>query len=192
VSSLRTPITAALAAIALVALAPPASARVVVGVNTYLPNEIQVGQVDVPASIAFTNLSRDADRTGTSRVTSIKISVSCANPSLNECTAADADPGVFSLSPAGTGRDGSACSGYLFTISEPDADNNVAVVPNAILRLAYNQTCVIDFTESAHKVPTVDVTSEAGTQTMQTAVVRLRHGTHSGWGAISQLTTVNP
>jgi hypothetical protein len=188
---LRVGVVVGLVAVGLVGLAQPASAAVSVQVNIAMPDAMVVGQSAQAAAFSFTNVSSLPDRALAPTVSSIKLSLSCANPSDDLCVPADADPGVFTLSNAATGRSGSACGGMAFSVGAPDAGNNVTFTPASTITLPYNTTCTVDFTESVRKVPAHDVTVTDKVQTIQTVVVTLTALVLTGTGALSQVTTVD-
>lgn len=187
---IRLAVAAALIGVPLIAHAPSASAAVSVSVALTVPTTVAVGQT-APASLAFTNTSTFPDRTFASRVSAIRLMLSCGSNASASCATANADPGVFTPSATGAGRPGTACAGYVFAIGAPDAGNRVTFTPDDTLDLAYNSTCVIDFDLAVASYPVRDAAGTTGRQTAQAAAVTLTRLLGSATGTSSALVTVN-
>jgi hypothetical protein len=106
-------------------------------------------------------------------LTDIRLVPSCGTPfgaaPVNDCPAGFTDPGVFSLSPTGTGISGS-CSGQTFNIVAASATGQVSFVPvgGAVVLTVpgtANDSCEISFTFNVLKAPTRDASASPGLQT---------------------------
>jgi hypothetical protein len=161
---------------ALLGLASAASAGVFFGAGPNLPSPLVVGQTGVPATYTITNLSNGAEASLNVALGTITLVPSCGTQSITsaDCPPANADPGVLTLSPTGTGAAG-ACATTSFTTSVVDAtEDKYQFIPSTPVVLgppgSPTASCVIDFTFSVLKVPTQDAASAvAGIQTEQAA-----------------------
>ncbi len=112
---------------------PSAFAGVGFGVTPTFPATVTVGQTGLPASLQIVNNSTGTEAMGNAQLDTITLVPSCgafAFTPTGDCPAADADPGVFQLSPTATGEVGTACAGKTFTVATVDpATGQVAVRP---------------------------------------------------------------
>ncbi|HEX7154624.1 MAG TPA: hypothetical protein VF618_24275 [Thermoanaerobaculia bacterium] len=167
---------------ALAALALPITATA--DMEIFFPSNVAVGQTGVPASIELEN-GNNAPNEGATNVVcnpgdplpcqgiGIFVTPSCgAADFFNSCTAPD--PGVFQLSPTGTGRAGSVCAGTTFTITLLDAmQGRFRFTPQPagthITLPGAGSACIVDFTVDVLKLPTLDSDAVTpGIQTIQT------------------------
>jgi hypothetical protein len=176
----------AIVAALLVAVAQPAKAGIGFSVVPTFPSVVTVGQAGVPAALTITNNStfpNDANPIRLQPVTAapnaITLVPSCGSTipaGLGDCSVPD--PGVFNLSPTGTGEAGTACAGTLFTITPVDATGKVAFTPVAPVVLqppgSGADTCRINFTIDVLRVPTID--SQAGAAGVQTSQIGFVQG----------------
>ncbi|MEA2297356.1 MAG: hypothetical protein QOF77_292, partial [Solirubrobacteraceae bacterium] len=161
----RTALRSLLALVVTVAslvVAPSAFAGLALGVGPTFPTPVTVGQTNVPASLQLSNVSTPPESGGTVSVTQIQLVPACgsSDPSTGDCPLAQADPGVFTLSPTATGEAGTACQGMNFVVTVTDpATGQVQFVPvgGAPVVLTApgtpNSVCRIDFTVSVNKAP---------------------------------------
>ena len=136
-------------------------------------------------------------------INTITLVPSCGSGSFTgngDCTAADADPGVFQLSATGVGEAGTACAGQTFTISTvsgsttgkqlftPSSGPVVLQPPGQA-----GSFCRIDFTIDVIKAPTKDASAAPGLQTVQIAFAHGVNGTTGDPGSAigESSTTVN-
>ncbi len=130
--ALRVPLAAA---VLLLGLASPAFAGVGFGVTPTFPTTVTVGQTALPGSIQILNTSTPPESAGNATINSINLVPACATTSFvgnGDCPAASAAPGVFALSPTGTGEAGTACAGQTFTIAIIDpATGQVSFTPSS-------------------------------------------------------------
>ena len=151
------------AAVPFVVTIPAAFAGVGFGVTPTFPTHVTVGQVNLPASIQIANTSTPPESAGNVTITSINLVPACGTTAAvanGDCPAASADPGVFQLSPTGTGEAGTACAGQTFAITIIDPSTGqvtftptggpVVLTPPA----TPNSICRIDFTFDVLKAPT--------------------------------------
>ncbi|MEA2297357.1 MAG: hypothetical protein QOF77_293 [Solirubrobacteraceae bacterium] len=143
-------------------VAPSAFAGLALGVGPTFPTPVAVGQTNVPASLQLSNVSTPPESGGTVSVTQIMLVPACgsSDPSTGDCPLAQADPGVFTLSPTATGEAGTACQGINFAVTVTDpATGQVQFVPvggAAVVLTAPgtpNSVCRIDFTVSVNAAP---------------------------------------
>ncbi|MGI9089104.1 MAG: hypothetical protein ACR2HH_15405 [Chthoniobacterales bacterium] len=143
-------------------------------VTPTFPAGVLIGQTGVPASLKIKNTSTGPESTGNVTVSQITLVPTCGNAS-SHCVGG-ADPGVFQLSPTGTGRVGTACAGTTFTVTTVDPSTGevlfqanggpVVLGPPA----GASDTCSIDFTFQVVQAPTKDADPPTpGLQTDQSA-----------------------
>jgi hypothetical protein len=150
----------------LTVLATPSYAQITIQgfAGPTFPASVNVGATNQPGSLTITNTSTGG---ASVQVQTISLNPSCKSTLASPCPAGQGDPGVFALSATGTGRAGTACAGTVFTISAPDAEGNVQFTP-AGFTLGPGASCIIDFTFSVLKLPTVDCNPAiAGVQACQ-------------------------
>lgn len=177
-----------------------ASAGVGGSVAPEFPGAVTAGQTNVPGSLVITNGSTPPENVGSVTLTSISLVPSCAGQLGVSCGPGQRDPGVFALGAVGSGRAGTACAGEAFAISQLDAAEprwGFATVDGTPVALgspgSANGTCIIDFSFSVLKVPTIDVRpADPGVQTHQLGRVELLHssGLRASVGG-TDFTTVN-
>ena len=101
----------------------------------------------------------------------MKMAPSCGASANGIQTCPTPDPGVFDISPTGTGKAGTQCAGVSFTISAPDASGVVTLTPSAPVVLGPpgspngGDRCEVAYTLSVLKLPAIDVSSQPGRQT---------------------------
>ena len=169
--------TLAVAAVGILVFAPFAHAGVAGSAGPTYPSTVSVGDSNIPVSIQITNNSTAPQDTETVLVTNIFHTPSCGSDANPICAAGDADPGVFQITGAVTGRTGTACAGTTFTVGTPDATTGeVQFTPSAAVVLGTSLAggdaakCIIDFHVNVLKTPTKDSNSIAsGMQTAQLA-----------------------
>jgi hypothetical protein len=142
--------------------ASPASAAVGASVVPEFPTTVAVGQT-FPAAINISNSSTPPESVTISDI-SLLSSCFAGGPGC----AGGIDPGVFQLSPTGTGAAGTQCAGTTFTITEvtPGVWRFVAAAP---VVLAAGGTCRITFTAKTLKAPSSD--ADPGIPGIQVAMV---------------------
>ncbi|MGH9125183.1 MAG: beta strand repeat-containing protein [Acidimicrobiales bacterium] len=192
----------AIAVVPFVVTIPDAFAGVGFGVVPTFPSVVTVGQTGLPANLTIQNTSTTPDNASNVTLSTIDLVPACGTTfgtaPINDCPIANADPGVFTLSPTGTGQAGTACAGTTFTITTVDpATGQVSFSPSTPVVLQPPGTgpggalaeCVIDFTFTVNMGPThVDANGQvdqlgfaSGTNTLG----------HTGSGAGSSAVTVN-
>jgi hypothetical protein len=148
---------------ALLAVASPAWAGVLISAVPTFPTNVTVGQTGLSASIQLANLSTSPEQSSSVTITSINLVPACGASSFvgnGDCAAANADPGVLSVSPTGVGEAGTACAGQTFSISIIDlSTGQLSVTPgvgSVVLTAPATPgaVCRIDFTVSVSKAPT--------------------------------------
>ena len=163
---------------------------------------VNVGDMDIPATFTVFNTSTSPDDTGTMTVTDMTLVPSCStfDPGC-DAPGSVADPGVFALSPTGTGAAGTACAGRTFNItvinlatgqvrfSPADA---LPVVLGPPLLASDTDNCRIEFTYDVVKAPNHDtLPASEGNSTNQLSFVS---GIHLNGTTVtmdnSELTTV--
>ena len=142
---------------------PAAFAGVGLGVTPTFPSTVAVGQTGVPASLQILNASTPPESTGNLTVNTISLVPVCgtaaAVPGTGDCPVANADPGVFVLSPTAVGEAGTACAGTNFTVTVIDAaTGQVSFTPTGgpvVLTPpgTANSVCRIDFSFDVVKAP---------------------------------------
>jgi hypothetical protein len=197
-------VVAALIGLALALVtAPAAFAGVGFGVTPTFPANVTVGQTGLPASVQILNASTPPENAGNVTINAINLVPACGTTAFvgqGDCPAASADPGVFQLSPTGTGEAGTACAAQTFTISIIDPSTGqvtftptggpVVLTPPATA----NSVCRIDFTFSVLKAPTKPAFASPP-NTIVTAQIGFATGTSAvdgvtGTGAGSSVVTV--
>ncbi|MDQ1442176.1 MAG: hypothetical protein QOG97_2404 [Acidimicrobiaceae bacterium] len=191
------------AAVPFVVAIPAAFAGVGFGVTPTLPSSVAVGQTGLPASIQVFNNSTSPESSGNVNITALNMVPACGTTSVvgsGDCPAGFADPGVFQLSPTGTGEVGTACAGQTFIIAVIDpSTGQVTFAPNGGSIVlgppgTNNSVCRIDFTFNAVKAPTKPAGTSAP-NTVQTAQIGFAAGTatingNNGTGSGSSFVTV--
>ncbi len=137
-------------------------ARLAIGPT--IPTSTTVGAKGVPVYISLTNLSEPTDGRLIIPADSITFTPSCGSlPGGAVPPCPTPDPGVFSVSPTGTGRTGTNCGGNTYTISQTSpATGEMRLVGPAITLNASDPTtrvggtCVIDLTFDVMKAPAID------------------------------------
>ena len=158
-------VVAALVAVAGFAVAiPVASAAVGVNIIPVFPANVTVGQVGLPAAVQIVNSSTFPESSGNVTLASVNLVPVCGALSIGtlngDCPLPFADPGVFQLSPTGTGEDGTGCARQSFTITTINpATGQVTFTPigGPIIVTppgTNNSICRIDFTFDVLKAPT--------------------------------------
>ena len=137
-------------------------ARLAIGPT--MPTSTTVGAKGVPLFISLTNLSEPTDGRLIIPADSITFTPSCGalpGGAVPPCPAPD--PGVFSVSPTGTGRAGTNCAGNTYSVSQVSpATGEMRLVGPAITLNASDPTtrvggtCVIDLTFDVMKAPAID------------------------------------
>ncbi|MGH9280736.1 MAG: DUF4214 domain-containing protein [Acidimicrobiales bacterium] len=162
--------------------ASAATNGVQVGVFPEFPTRVEVGSTNVPASVNIINGSVNAEATGSLTVTDLTLVPSCGNFTPT-CSAPD--PGVFQLSTTGSGSAGTNCAGVPFTITVIDtatgrvrfarSDGSALILRGTDITTELD-TCRINFTLAALKVPTVDSYPSLGEpQTNQVGWMTVTH-----------------
>ncbi len=197
-------VVAVLIGLALVLVtAQEAFAGVGFGVTPTFPSTVTVGQTGLPASVQILNASTPPESAGNVTINAINLVPACGTTTFvgaGDCPAAQADPGVFALSPTGTGEAGTACAGQTFTIAIIDpATGQVSFTPSGgpvVLTppATPNSVCRIDFTFSVLKAPTKPA-GVSPPNTIQTAQIGFAAGTAAvngatGTGSGSSFVTV--
>src|SRR5437870_4105963 len=124
------------------------------GIGPTMPTSTTVGAKGVPVFISLTNLSEPTDGKLIIPPDSITFTPSCGSlpgGAVPPCTTPD--PGVFAVSPTGTGRAGTNCAGNTYSISQtsPATGEMRLVGPGMTLNASdpisrVGGTCVIDLT----------------------------------------------
>ena len=187
------------------ALAPAiAQAGVIASAGPTFPTTVTVGQTGLPASITLENRNTNPNAGDTNTVCNageatppcaspeqgIALVATCKQIASGSCTAAGADPGVFSLSSTGTGEAGTSCAGMTFAIAVIDFTyGTVRFTPQPVgshvTLPGFGASCVIDFTFDVIKSPTGDQDpAVAGNQTAQ-ATEHTQYAGAFGPGALS-------
>lgn len=148
------------------------------GIGPDMPTTSTVGATNVPVYIALTNLSDPADGNLLIPANAITLTPSCGSlPAGAAPPCPTPDPGVFSMSPTGTGRSGSDCAGQTYTITQNSAATGEVTFDGPAITLTASDpttlvggSCVIDFTVNVLKAPAIDGDPSApGIQTYQLA-----------------------
>jgi hypothetical protein len=173
----------------LACLTAPALAQAAAVATTTItfPTDVKVGQSGLGGSITLRNQNNGSNAGGANVVcnagdavstclasdTGIALTPSCSALAGDTCAPSGADPGVFAIAPAATGRDGTSCAGITFDASIVNAAfGTVRFTPlpagTHVTLPAAGSSCVIDFQFSVLKPPAVDQNpDQAGTQTAQ-------------------------
>lgn len=176
-----------------------ALASVGVSVSLTTPATVTVGQQNVAVTITIINTNTPPNSAENNILTLTSFAGSCgaAGTVSNACPVPD--PGVLALAATGTGRAGTAAAGKNFTISAPDASGAVTLTPSSPVVLGPPGTagggdrCIIDFTASVTRSPSIDTSpGTPGNQTRQNLVARVQGQTSSLTvsAQVSILTTV--
>jgi hypothetical protein len=146
---------------------------------------VTVGETGVPGHVVITQTFNGADFGATARINLIRLSLACGpgpspgntganGPAINtpEAPCTNPDTGVFGgLSSTGTGS--GACSGVGFSITQPDSQGLVDLIPTTPVYLHNGESCDIAFTFSVLKAPTKDTFPNAtGMQTTSVSSTR--------------------
>src|SRR6266481_4625468 len=137
-------------------------ARLAIGPT--MPTSTTVGAKGVPVYISPTNLSEPTDGKLIIPPDSITFTPSCGSlPGGAVPPCPNPDPGVFSVSPTGTGRTGTNCAGQTYSISQTSpATGEMRLVGPAITlngsdpTTRVGGTCIIDMTVDIMKAPSID------------------------------------
>lgn len=149
-------------------LSLPAYAGAGLAITPTFPATVTVGDTGT-ATLSIVNNSTAPENDDPIRITSIGLVPSCG---AEVAPCATNDPGVFNLGDTGSGQAGTACAGVTFTISAADPSGLVSFTSPSPVDLGNSQaggaqaTCVIAFTFSVAKVPSLDAV--AGTGGVQT------------------------
>ncbi len=175
--------TLAITTLAALVCAPAAFAGVGFGVTPTFPSNVTVGQTGIRGGLQILNASTPPENVGNVAITTITLVPSCSTtvPAGTDCPAANADPGVFAISPTATGEAGTACAGLTFTVTIIDpATGQVSLVPSAPVVLTPpgtpNSVCRIDFTFAVLKAPTKPAAA-SGPNTVATDQIGAATGT---------------
>ena len=184
-----------LLAAAAAALVPVAPAHAVPAVSSSLsvPASVKVGESGRPGTLTITNANTGTDSAASNTVTQLRMAPSCGTspPSLDVCTGAAADPGVFGLSSTATGAPGTACAGTVFSVSVPDSNGVVTLTTAAPVVLgppsgSDSDQCTMNFTFRVLKQPTKDSSpGSPGRQTFFKTQVTVRSSTNSSDSEVS-------
>ena len=161
------PVLVAILLGASVYLAPPSFAAVHLEVVTSFPDTF-AGQT-FPAGIGISNLSTFPESTifPTVNVSDIDLYPSCSVPTIG-CTGGTAEPGVYALGPTGVGQSlfggNATCEGTWTVVPDSGDPGNATryrFIPpgGGTLSLVNGETCVINFTGTTLRVPTIDTSS---------------------------------
>lgn len=186
-------LTVLLAAIAAAAVLAPASASAGTAVSS-VPNlpsgaraggDLTVAESGVPGHLVITQSFNGADVGAMAQLRLIRLSLNCGpgpsagNPGFNgpainnpESPCSNPDVGVFGgVSSFGTGSQ--SCAGNSFTITAPDAQGQVDMIPAFPVYLRDGETCEITFTFTVVTEPTKDTFPNApGMHTTSVSSVR--------------------
>lgn len=172
VTHARRKFAAACASLVVLALVPAvAQAEVDAGASVQFPSAAYVGDTGLRASITLENLNTGPDESEDNFVCEagedgppcstpepgIVLVPACKQVVAGQCAPAGADPGVFRVSHAATGREGSACEGMTFTTAIVDPTfGTVGFTPDNgdYVELPPGVPCRIDFTVDVLKLPT--------------------------------------
>lgn len=159
------------AAAAVLVPAGAAHANVSMTVSLTWPTGAGVGDVNVPASFTAQNLNTAPQQNETLTITLMRLAPSCAAMRSGSNVCPSPDPGVYRLSPAGTGAPGTACAGITFSASAPDASGVVTFTPSTAVVLqppgaaSGTDRCTVNLSVSVTRVPGIDVDPTPGVQT---------------------------
>ncbi len=117
------------------------------------PVTMEVGET-ATATLTLTNNSTSPQNTQSITLSSITLTPSCGTAGTTSNLCSSPDPGVYSLSPTGSGS--GACAGITFTIGAPNAAGTGVFTPSSPVVLAAGASCTISFTATVLKTPTVD------------------------------------
>jgi LPXTG-motif cell wall-anchored protein len=179
--------------------APTFPAVVTVG-DVGIPATIQVENDNTPPNVSNTVCNSGDDFPCPANDPGITLIPSCAQlGTFSACAPAGADPGVFQVSPTGTGAAGSACAGMAFAITLIDPTfGQLRFTPQPVgthvVLPATNSRCQINFTFDVVKSPIFDQNPIApGNQTVQVVDNTQHDGgeiTASGRGTSSGVTVL--
>ncbi len=173
---------------------------------------VTVGQAGVASSITLTNANTGAQAGLTNTVCNaaeaapclgagengISFVPSCASAPGSACSPGAAEAGVFAVSPVASGRLGTACAGTAFQVVVADAaTGRVRFVPQPagahVTLPGAGSACIIDFTQSVLRAPTVDASPPTpGIQTLMVVDHTQVSGAATGRGLGATLVTVRP
>ena len=184
----RTLCASLLAWVALLLAPAIAPAIVVLNVAPTVPNNVTVGQTAVPMSLVIANQSTEPGGFSgdTVQIDTITFVPSCGSPvSSADCPDGSLDAGVIVPSLTGAGRAGTACGTHTFSFAVSDAAQGKYSITTNTPPLTLGPSggtvaqrrCVIDFTGSVLRMPTMDSRPAPGIQTDQKSGVT---GTDTG------------
>jgi Ca2+-binding RTX toxin-like protein len=190
-------------------LGAPAAAHAVphMSVSVTVGTPATVGQT-LPASFTLTNdsaentpltLCRFGDAGACTGSQGIVVVPSCGQDVGPACSPTGADPGVFSVNQPVTGAAGTACAGASFAVTplgDPQGRLRLTRTGDVDTVLAQGQSCRVEFTVTALKVPAIDARAQAAVQTVSivTASARTTLGAPNDFvaGGGSTVVTVSP
>jgi len=187
---MRGGVAALLALLGLLAAGPAVAQGAAVATTTIaFPTTTAVGQSGLTGALTLRNQNTSPNAGATNTVCNagdaappcaagedgIVLVPSCGELAGDACAAGQADPGVFAIAPAASGRAGTACAGMAFSTSVVDgATGAVRFAPPAgenVTIAGSGASCIIDFSFSVLKLPAIDQnTAQAGIQTAQATV----------------------
>ena len=180
--------------------APPASAALIFNPpSVSVPTTTVVGQT-FPASVTLANSSTAPDAGTPLSIRSIDLYPACPNSGGPTSCPGGTEAGVYAVSATGTGSGPASCTGTWSIVpdtGDPATATTYRLVPpggEGTLTLTGGETCVVTFTATTRRVPTVDVRSDiAGVQTF-TLVDGLGYlgETPVDGGSSGRLVTVSP
>lgn len=174
--------------------AGPAHASYIASAFPTMPSPVAAGPSPASGALSLANFNTPPDHAASIPVTEIRMVPSCGvAPGGSVCTQPDA--GVFSIGSSASGRNGSTCDGLSFTVSAPDPSGHVVITPATGLSLppqagGSTMSCVIDFTFTTLKSPTIDASASPGIQTSTNLQVTYQTPFGSGIASGSALVTV--
>jgi hypothetical protein len=116
---------------------PPAFADVVFGATSAFPSTTTVGATGLVGHLTVDNSSTAPEDTSTIKLTAIDLTPSCGSTHALNGVCQSPDPGVFQISPTGTGETGTGCPGTTFTTSIVDASTGqVLFTPSSTVTLS--------------------------------------------------------
>ncbi len=171
-----------------------------------IPTEVTVGQTGVPASLTLTN-GNSTPHEGDDQIIcnlgdaaadcsgepGIVFTPACSDLNMNlNCTNPGQEPGVFTVTSA-DGRDGTACAGVVFDITEAEEPfGSVRLTPAGNAHVVLEEagaSCIIDLLLTVEKMPEVDALPDPGTQTRPAGRFDVNHNP-GGSGVARAATSV--
>jgi Ca2+-binding RTX toxin-like protein len=165
----------------LAALAPAAAhADAQISVASAMPANVVAGAAGLTGSVVVHNANTAPDGSTTicsagvlacGGADAITLLPSCSATSGTTCSAAGADPGVFSIGSPAAGS-GTGCAGRSFAVSTGfDAFGTVRFTPaGGALVMPFGSSCTITFTFAVNRLPVDAQTGVPGLQTRQRVV----------------------